>query len=207
MNNLVRTINRLVLFTTKHWLALVNLVLALILGLGALAPALMLCGQAGLGRLLYQAFRLGCHQLPERSFFLGGSRPWYSLAELSAHLGYEAPARFLGDAWLGYKVAYCERCTAMYAGWLLGGLAFAFLRRRAHPLPWQALVLLAMPMAVDGVLQVFGILESDWLRRTITGLLFGGGLAWFAFPFVEAGMDEAQELTQRSLEESDGICS
>jgi uncharacterized membrane protein len=203
MHDLERSINRLVLFVIRHWLALANLAASVILVLGFLAPVLMLRGQTGAGNLLYLVFRPSCHQLPERSFFLGGPRVVYSFAQLSEHLGFEAPARFVGDPQLGYKIVYCERCAATYLGWLLAGVLFALFRRRVRQMPWPVLVLLILPIAVDGTLQLFGILESDWLRRVVTGLLFGGGIVWFAFPLVETGMNEALAITQRSLEEID----
>ena len=193
--------HRLVLFVTRHWLALANAFLAAVLGLAFLTPWLMLHGFTGPGSLLYLAYRALCHQLPERSCFLGGPQPWYSLAELTVYLGYEAPPRFIGDPQLGYKVAFCERDTAIFAGWLLAGLVFGLFRSRIRPLPWQGLFLLSFPMAVDGLLQLFGFLESTWARRTVSGLLFGAAVIWFAYPLVERGMNEARETAQRSLEE------
>lgn len=201
--SLARFINRLILFVTRHWLALASGVLAAVLGLAFLAPWLMLHGFAGAGTLLYLAYQPMCHQLPERSFFLGGPQPWYTLAELSQHLGYEAPPRFIGDPELGYKVAFCERDTSIYAGWLLGGIVFGLFRRRFRSLPWQGLLLLSLPMGVDGLVQLFGILESTWMRRTVTGLLFGLAVIWFAYPLLERGMNEAHEIAKSSLEESD----
>lgn len=200
---MLRAINRLILSITRHWLALVSLLLGLVLALAVLAPWLMLQGHTGAGQLLYMAFRPLCHQLPERSFFLGGPQPVYGLAELNAHLGYEAPARWPGDRQLGYKMAFCERDTAIYAGWLLGGLAFGLVRRRLRPLPWQGLLLTMVPMAIDGTGQLFGAWESTWWMRGITGLLFALGIVWFAFPLIEQGMKEAQAIALRSLEDSD----
>ena len=199
---MARLVNRLVLFFARHWLALVNSVLALVLGLAFLAPWLMLHSQTGVGALLYWAYQPVCHQLPERSFFLGGPQPWYSFAELTGHLGYEAPARFVGNLGLGYKVALCERDTAIYAGWLLAGLVYGLFRGRVRQLPWQWLVILGLPMAVDGLLQFFGVLESTWWRRTATGLLFAVGVIWFAFPLLEWGMKDACEIAWRSQEET-----
>lgn len=200
---MVRAINRLILFITRHWLALVNLAMALVLALALLAPALMLSGQTAAGQLVYLVYRPLCHQLPERSFFLGGPKAVYSLAEMSAHLGYEAPARWIGDAQLGYKMAFCERDAAIYAGWVLAGLAFALVRGRLRSLPWQGLVLSMLPMAVDGTGQLFGAWESNWWMRAVTGLLFALGTVWFSFPYIEEGMKGAQGIALRSLEDGD----
>lgn len=206
MERFTRLLTRFIAWVTRHWLALVNAVLALILGLAFLAPWLMLHDHTGAGQLLYLAFRPLCHQLPERSFFLGGPRPWYSLENLSENLGLPPDSvlpRYVGNLELGYKVAFCERDTAIYAGWLLGGLVFGLLRRRLKPLPWQVLVLFAiLPMALDGGIQLLGVLESDWFRRSLTGLLFGIGTIWFTFPFLESGMNDAHAVALRDLEES-----
>ncbi len=212
---MVRAINRLVVFITRHWLALANLGLAVAPAFALLAPLLMLWGREGAGQLLYLAYRPLCHQLPERSFFLGGPRAVYSLAQMSAHLGYEAPARWIGDAQLGYKMAFCERDAAIYGGWVLAGLIFALVRewrgRFANrpyngpikALPWQGLVLTMAPMAVDGTGQLFGVWESTWWLRVITGALFALGTVWFAYPHAEEGMKEAQSIALASLEDRD----
>ncbi len=202
----------MILFITRHWLALANGVFALVLGLAFLAPWLMAAGQTGLGEALYVAFRPLCHQLPERSFFVAGPRPVYGLAELSAHLGYTAPLRWIGDAQLGYKVAFCERDTAIYAGWLLAGLAFGLLRGRGwltnrgrltnRPC-WLWPLLSIVPMAIDGTGQLFGAWESTWWSRVLTGLIFAAGTVWFAFPWLEQGMKDAQGIALRSLEAAD----
>ncbi len=204
----------MILGIARHWLALANAVMLLVLGLAVLAPWLMAHGQADAGNLIYWLYRLLCHQLPERSFFLGGPRAAYSLAELDAHLGYEAPLRWIGDAQLGYKVAFCERDTAIYTGWLLAGLAFGLLRRRGWftnrdgrltnrpygALSWRGLVLSMLPIAIDGTGQLLGFWESTWWLRVITGLLFAAGTVCFAYPWIEQGMKDAQEIALHSLE-------
>jgi len=203
------TIHRLILAFTRHWLALVNGAMGLVLGLAFLAPWLMLHGMSGAGQLLYLVYRPLCHQLPERSFFLGGPRAAYTLAELNAHLGYEAPARWLGDEELGFKVAFCQRDTAIYAGWLVGGLAYGLVRswgslmNRPHKgVPWQLMVTLAAPMAVDGFGQLLGAWESTWWMRVVTGVLFAVGTVGFAYPFIDRAMKEAEGVALSSLEES-----
>jgi uncharacterized membrane protein len=199
---LVRTLNQLILFATRHWLALVNASLALVLALSFLAPLLMRQGYTGAGNLLYWLFRPMCHQLPERSFFLGGPQLWYTYAELASHLGGDVPLRYVGDPQLGYKMAMCQRDVAIYAGWLLAGLAFALYRRQSRSIRWRWLVLASLPIGVDGLLQLSGLVESNWQRRVATGLLFGIGLIWVAFPLVEWGMSDAGDIARRSLEES-----
>lgn len=203
---LTQAVSRAFRFVARHWLAIANAVMALFVGPAFLAPWLMLHGYTGPGRLLYLAYQPFCHQYPERSFFLGGERPWYTYGELAQRLGSDVPARYIGNPELGYKVAFCERDTAIYAGMLLAGLAFALLRHRMKRLPWRTIALLVLastaPMAIDGLVQLVGILESDWLRRTVTGLLFGSAVIWL-LPWVEWGMNDAQEAALRLPEEAD----
>jgi uncharacterized membrane protein len=200
MKTLVRVITCLVSFLVAHWLAVINSILLVLVGLSLLAPWLMLHGHEQAGRLLYLAFQPLCHQLPERSFFIGGHHWTYGLAELEAFLGYAPPLRYLGAPGLGYKVAMCERDVAIYGGWLLFGLVFALVRHRFRPLPWQGLVALALPMVVDGLLQLSSLAASTPGRRVVTGLLFALGTAWFAYPYIERGMKEARVIVGKDLQ-------
>ncbi|HEX9075030.1 MAG TPA: DUF2085 domain-containing protein, partial [Anaerolineae bacterium] len=73
-------------------------------------------------------------------------------------------------------------------------------RSRVRPLDWRIYLLLLLPMAVDGTWQLFtspqDLLpflpthESDWLLRTVTGVLFGLGSVWLIYPHVEQAMRE-----------------
>ncbi|HVS14574.1 MAG TPA: DUF2085 domain-containing protein, partial [Thermoanaerobaculia bacterium] len=71
---------------------------------------------------LYAAFHLVCHQIPERSFFLGE-----------------------------HALAVCHRCTGLYAGGLLGLLALPGLHRLRHWLTQQPkrMLWLMLPMLID----------------------------------------------------------
>lgn len=154
-------------FVALHWLALLNTSLALVAGLPILSPILMASDNPALvriGALIFRFYGTTCHQLPHRSFFI-----------------------------LGHQVAWCQRDTAIWLTILLFGLAFALLRHRLKPLPWQAFLLLSLPMAIDGGTQLLGFRESTWELRVITGFLFGLALAWLTLPIVERGMAEVKE--------------
>ncbi len=75
----VAAIDRFVLFLARHWLALANLAMALFVGLPIAAPLLMAAGATTPARLIYLVYVPTCHQLPERSYFLGGERLVYTL--------------------------------------------------------------------------------------------------------------------------------
>lgn len=72
----------------------------------------------------------------------------------------------------GQKFPLCARCT----GELLGILAALASIALVRPPLWVLLALMA-PMVLDGGIQMFTPYESGNLRRLITGVLFGFGLA------------------------------
>ncbi len=192
-------LDKLVLALAKHWLLLINLVIALYAGLPFLAPTLMALGHTWPAKIIYTVYGQLCHQLPQRSFFLFGPQLAYSLETLQELLGPETLASaFIGNAALGYKVAYCQRDAAMYGSMLLAGMAFG-LARRLKPLPFALYLVLLAPWAVDGLAQLLGFYESTWQLRTITGSLFGLGTVWFAYPYLEAGMGELRRTISEKL--------
>jgi hypothetical protein len=77
---MMKTFRRL----TRHWLAILNLFWVVYAGLPWLAPVLMHVGADGAGRVIYTLYRTQCHQMAQRSLFLFGQQPMYSLAELQA---------------------------------------------------------------------------------------------------------------------------
>jgi uncharacterized membrane protein len=189
-------LDKLVLSLAKHWLLLVNLVIAVFSGLPLLAPVLMGLGYTRPAQLIYTIYQPLCHQLPQRSFFLFGPQFAYSLDTLQELLGPEALATgslaraFIGNAALGYKMAYCQRDTAMYGSMLLAGMVFGLVRHRLKPLPFSLYLIFLAPWAIDGLAQFLGFYESTWQLRTITGSLFGLATVWLAYPYLEAGAAE-----------------
>jgi uncharacterized membrane protein len=198
-------LDKLVLALAKHWLLLVNLVIAIYAGLPFLAPTLMALGYTWPARVIYTIYKPLCHQLPQRSFFLFGPRLAYSLDTLQELLGSETLAddslasAFIGNSALGYKVAYCQRDAAMYGSMLLAGMVFGLVRHRLKPLPFALYLVLLAPWVVDGLAQFLGFYESTWQLRTITGSLFGLGTVWFAYPYLEAAMGELRHTVGEKL--------
>jgi uncharacterized membrane protein len=197
-------LDKLVLALAKHWLLLINLVIGVYGGLPFLAPTLMALGYTWPAKVIYTIYKSLCHQLPQRSFFLFGPRLVYSLGTLQELLGPEALANdslaraFIGNPALGYKMAYCQRDTAMYGSMLLAGMAFGLVRR-LKPLSFALYLVLLAPWAVDGLAQFLGFYESTWQLRTITGSLFGLGTVWFAYPYLEAGMGDLRRTVSEKL--------
>lgn len=202
---------RVILFLADHWLLLVNLAVFIFVALPLLAPVLAEAGYTRPALWIYATYRVTCHQLPQRSFFIGGPKPVYSLAEVEAVTGvnnlYALIHHPLVGSVLGSQTAFCQRDLAIYGSVLLAGLAFGLLRHRLRPLPFKIFLLFLIPIGVDGLTQLLGGIvpflpprESTWLLRTVTGSIFGIGGVWFAYPYIEAGMQDIRRSLRSPVE-------
>ena len=206
--------DRFVLWLSRRWLVVLNIIALAYVGLPVVAPALMYLGMEWPARAIHALYRPLCHQLPQRSFFLFGPQFTYSLQELAELLGavvVEEPwsGAFPGNATVGYKVALCQRDTAIYTAIFVAGLVYGLVRRRVRvrPLPWWAyLGLGVLPMLVDGGYQWISYAlatlvpslavmphETTPALRVITGALFGLCTVWLAYPHVQDTMEEVRE--------------
>ena len=177
------SINRLVYWISRHWLAIFNILVAIYVGLPFLAPVLMNIGATAPARVIYTIYSPLCHQMASRSFFLYGDQVAYpraisgsSLTPIEAYMPslpeFEgasqdpenwpefllAARRFVGNEQMGYKMALCERDMAIYTAVLLTGLLYGLLRRRINikPLPFWAFLIIGLgPIALDGFSQLF----------------------------------------------------
>lgn len=149
-------------------------------------------------------YTLFCHQRPQSSLFLFGgedSQFFYTLEELkeleivpqdslvSRGLGY------WGNEEVGYKVAYCIRDVGIYSALSLMGLLLVIymnLKKKIVKVHWSIILLLMLPMALDGIFQ-FAVMFFDigWVpeayllsmhKKLVTGILFGIGGALLVFP-------------------------
>jgi uncharacterized membrane protein len=170
--NVVAALDRGAGWLARHWLLGVNTILGLYVGGTLLAPVLMRIGLQGPGRLVYWIYSFFCHQLPERSYFLFGPSgvDTYSRAQViswGADPGYLRG--FVGTTQVGFKVAIAERDIAIWTTLLLAGLSYALVRRYVRALPVRGLLLMIVPMAIDG---------SSHLISEVTGLGFRASNAW-----------------------------
>jgi len=194
-----RFAGRMMLFVSKHWLALVNIVVGLYALLPFASPLFYHLGYDGMGHFIQVIYRPFCHQLPERSYFLFGDRLVYSANDLQSLVGLDALTQhFVCNETLGFKVAYCQRDVAIYTTMFVAGLLFAFFRK-VRPITLKALVALSLPMGIDGFGQLFGLWTSTWLTRTITGFLFGLGVVLLVYPYAQEGMVDAYEQAARMV--------
>lgn len=164
----------------RYWLLLGTLAVAIYASLPWLAPLFMELGWTKASRLIYLFYSTQCHQLPQRSFFLFGNQPMYSLSEIQGAGNYGVNAtelrQFIGNQVFGWKVAWSDRMVAMYSSivlWVM--LLFGLLPRPIRTLSARGLFLLLLPMIIDGTTHMI----SDFAG----GL--GGGFrdsnAWLAY--------------------------
>ena len=195
-------VDKVIFQVAKHWLALASLFWGLYVGLPLLAPVLMDAGLTGPARAIYTIYRPACHQRPERSYFYGGPQAVYSIEELeAAGLDTNPFARAIGNEELGWKVAFCERDVAIYGSIFVAGLIYGVVRKRwgARRMRLRIFALFLVPMAIDGVLQLFGVYESNWIMRSLTGAFFGIGAVLFAYPYVEEGFADVRRTINSKL--------
>jgi uncharacterized membrane protein len=219
--------DRFTMWFSKHYLLVFNLFVLIYVGLPLLAPVLLKTGATKPAEFIYRLYGGLCHQLSYRSWFLFGDQPIYP-REAAGLEGYDTfhestgldehgliDARtFLGDEYVGYKTALCQRDVAIYGAILLFGIGFALTGRKAKPLSFWAWILIGIvPIGLDGGTQVLSQVLTDPLfdfldplsqflsyrestpfLRTLTGFLFGFATAWFGYPLVEETMADARKL-------------
>jgi len=153
----------------RHWLLCLNTLVLVYAGLPWLSPLAKWSGHPLLGEILFRLYTPLCHQKPERSFFV-----------------------------CGHQVAFCHRCTALYAGIFVAGALFGLVRERLQPVSLRIGALLALPIVLDGGLHMINDLLGLGLRgggdaigtanfwlRMITALLFSLALMLTLFPRLE----------------------
>jgi len=192
---------------SRHYLAVLNLMMLLYFGLPILAPVLMDMGAKVPANIIYTIYKPLCHQFGFRSFFLFGEQPFYPLQEahmpgvqtFDAVTGFQdlrnpgaysrlQAREFVGNSVVGYKMALCERDMGIYGAIFLFGILYAVTGRRLKPLHWMLWVLIGLgPIGLDGFSQLFSQMEWSWLvsilpYRESTPLLrvLTGGLFGFA---------------------------
>jgi uncharacterized membrane protein len=220
--------DRFSLWFSKHYLLVLNCIVAVFVGLPFLAPVLMDAGAEGPARVIYMVYSPLCHQMAFRSWFLFGEQPAYPRA-LAGVAGWKtygeetalpendilAARAFIGNRTTGYKVAFCERDVAIYGAILVFGLLFGATGRRLKSLPWYWWAILGvLPILVDGASQLPSLItglnlawlpfrESTPALRTLTGFLFGFTTAWYGFPYIE----ESVRDTRRLLVQKDAVAA
>ena len=179
--------DRTYLWLSKHYLALLNLIVFIYVGLPFAAPVLMKINSTAVANVIYKIYSPLCHQFGFRSFYLFGEQPYYPLREAGLTnvlsfgqiTGYADLAnpfsqsrllarQYTGNPTVGFKIALCERDVAIYGSILLFGLVFALARRRLPGLNWMLWLLLALgPIGLDGFSQLFSQMNWAWLQQLL----------------------------------------
>jgi uncharacterized membrane protein len=138
----------------RHWFLLFAVLYGVWVWLPFLAPIFMHAGWNAAGTALYLLYSVFCHQLPERSFFLFGPKLMYPLSTIRATgLNTINPfllRQFIGTTAMGWKIAWSDRMISFYGGIWVFALLWYLRFRRMKPLVWYALLLLMLPILLDG---------------------------------------------------------
>jgi len=146
------------LWLLDHWVLVFLVGFGIYVILPFCAPIFMHAGWTGLAQLVYTVYSTQCHQMAQRSFFLFGPQPMYNIAQLPIPMTNNGAAdmlalrAFIGNADLGWKVAWSDRMVYMHTSLWLAGAVFGILhhRRRILPLRLWRFGLLLLPMLADG---------------------------------------------------------
>ncbi len=177
-------LRRLAYWISSQWMLAFSILLGLYVGPPLLAPIFMEIGWEGPANAIYFIYSYLCHQMPQRSFFLFGEKSTYSLETIqTVWQNTNNPlilGRFIGNADLGWKVAWSDRMASMYTSILIFGWLWYPFRRKIKPLPWWGFLLFLVPMGVDGITHLISDISgigqgfrytNDWLI-VITGNSF-----------------------------------
>ncbi len=216
-DKLTTGINRFTDHFSRHWLFWVNTMSGIFVGLPILAPILAAFGAEKVALVIFRAYKITCHQLPERSYFI-----------------------------FGHQVAICHRCVGIWGAFFIGGLLFALVRHQLRPMPFHWWIVAIIPAGVDGGTQLVGPLYelispwiltgfaivvwvslsvilytqgvkqwqyylfvlmfpvsmifvhltgtrvSNWELRSVTGSLWGLANVWLIFPMLEESFAEVR---------------
>lgn len=115
-----------------------------------------------------------CHQIPDRSFHVGG-----------------------------VPLPVCARCTGIYFGFLLGCVPFAASRllstRWTTPPRRSTLLLAALPVLLEGGMEISGLWAGVPLARCVTGAIFGMVVPLFFIPAADEMLVEARTELSRLI--------
>lgn len=135
------------------------------------APVALANGHPAIAFNIYLPFSYLCHQIPARSFHFAD-----------------------------HPLAVCSRCTGIYAGFLLGVIAYPIVRSlRSTVTPERKwLFIAAVPLAIDFSLEFFGIWHNTHASRFFTGVLLGIVVVFFVLPgLIELSLRQRARSTSK----------
>lgn len=143
-------------FLTEQWATIVTAFLGIIVAVAISIPFLSYFGLDSIAKPLFYSLHYVCAQIPSHSFYI-----------------------------FGHQLGLCARNLSIYSSMFIMSLIFTLSKKRLPGIPWWLWILMILPMAWDGTTQMFGLRESTWVLRVITGTLFGVGSIWFALPYMQ----------------------
>jgi uncharacterized membrane protein len=219
----INNLDRFSYFFSRYYVIILSVLLSIFIALPFFAPVLEKTGHSASANIIYKVYRVVCHQLAFRSFFIFGEQPIYprELAHIDNLITYEQVTNsdvidleyardWIGDTYYGYKVAICERDVAIYGSLALFGFLFQLSGKKIKQLPWYLWFIIALiPIGLDGVSQIpslsggwpewVPVRESTPFWRLLTGTLFGVGTGWFMYPMMEESMKETRITLHRKF--------
>jgi uncharacterized membrane protein len=94
----------------------------------------------------------------------------------------------------GNQMPFCARDVGIFLG-LVAGMVIVLLA--APRFSWIALILLALPLLIDGGIQYVGGYESNNILRLITGALGGVASSYFLGHLADRAMTVKRGLTEK----------
>jgi uncharacterized membrane protein len=160
-NKLNTAANWLGNFLLAYWGHIAMIVLGLLVLSAISVPFLSYFGFDAFSKSIFFSLHYVCAQIPSHSFYI-----------------------------LGHQLGLCARNFSIYTSMFLTSVVFVLSKKRLPGIPWWVWLLMILPMALDGTTQMFGLRESTWQLRLITGTLFGVGSIWFVLPFMQKTIEE-----------------
>jgi len=167
-----------IVWLSRHWLFIINFLLAILVIAPITAPLFMKLGWNIPGRTIYWIYSFLCHQLPERSYFLFGPKISYSLSEIQSVWPFSNDAtilrQFIGNESFGWKIAWSDRMVSMFASLWIFAILWSSLKSKIKPLPFWGLLTLFLPLIIDGTTHLISDFAGLGLgfRDTNSWLLF-----------------------------------
>lgn len=156
-----RSLYRIGDFLVEQWATIITMLLGILVGVALTIPFLSYIGLDAIAKPLFYSLHYVCAQIPSHSFYL-----------------------------FGHQFGLCARNLSIYSSMFLGSLIFVLTKKRLPGIPWWIWILMLIPMALDGGTQMFGLRESTWELRVLTGTLFGIGNVWFVMPLMQKSLTE-----------------
>lgn len=157
-------------FLLEQWATITMVLLGLLVLSAILVPFLSYFGLDSFSKSIFFSLHYVCAQIPSHSFYI-----------------------------LGHQLGMCARNFSIYASMFFTSIVFVLSKKRLPGIPWWVWVLMMLPMALDGTTQLFGLRESTWELRLLTGTLFGVGSIWFTLPFMQKTIEETTPPPSQQL--------